>query len=374
MSEYSVGLFLVPEVFLKELRTLEDNASNQPINTPLHQRCFTWNQLFIRAQQLATTSEIIEGPYNPLNDQRYSASYIRLVRWLQRSFLKKNPRHVLQPKQTEELARKLEKTSLATFLQWNEQSDLYGDAHRPLLTEIFEALERVLHARPSSPHGLVYANFLSEYRDPPPEPTEIHDRTSPEDGAARKWIVDNRVDEMISRERRPWWWHESPHRSRVLIGMVPPKQVDALDNEYRAAKAPFAETRILVGLAKMRELVSRVEETLIEPIIETMEGPVQVHAWLRLEIEWDRKERPRAICTPSQAVELERLLDQREEEELIEAVWKMEMHWTRPFVRDVYHRFRAALSRAIERGQGFAWLYDRREYVYLDKPDIEPSQ
>ena len=182
-----------------------------------------------------------------------------------------------------------------------------------------------------------------------------------EDSAKRKEMIERRLQSRISRQRREWWV-DSPHHSRILLGMVAPERVAELDSEYGAARALLSDGKILAGLATMNgDAVPHIEAALIDPVIELKEGPVRVHAWLQIKLKWDPDEQPLAVCTPEQVIKLDQLLDQRAEDELIESIWEMELHWTRDLIRETYHRFRAALKSAIGHGYGFAWLYDRNE-------------
>ncbi|MCG8423334.1 MAG: hypothetical protein MJE77_35990, partial [Proteobacteria bacterium] len=141
-----------------------------------------------------------------------------------------------------------------------------------------------------------------------------------------------------------------------------PERVAKLDGEYCAARALLSDGKILAGLAMMNDdVVPHIEAALLNPVVEVKEGPVRVHAWLQMELPWDTNQQPRAVCTPEQALELDQLLEERDEDELIESIWEMELHWTRDLIRETYHSFRAALQNAIGRGYGFAWLYDRNE-------------
>ena len=361
MPDYSVGFFVVPASRINELRDLADQT-RCPLGTPLAEKFWRLNRIFQRCQEIAVTAEIVTGDYDPLDVGARDVADSHFSKWLRTNFLDKD-RFILDEEQFAKLVKYAEKISLDEFLQWSANyPKTFGEIKPPFMIELFNGFQRAIRSTSPGAHGFVYSNFRHDYRDPPPpEPDEPEDTITAEDGAKRKEMVERRWNARISRQQREWWV-DSPHHSRILLGMVAPERVAKLDSEYCAARALISSNKILAGLAMMNgDVVPHIEAALLNPVIEVKEGPVRVHAWLQMELPWDTDQQPRAVCTPEQAIELDQILEERDEDELIESIWEMEVHWTRDLIRETYHRFRAALKGAIERGYGFAWLYDRNE-------------
>ena len=361
MPDYSVGFFIVPAAYLDDLRNVEDQA-RQAFDTNQPDQFWRLNQIFHRAHEAAVVAVVVTGENEPIYNDGRDTAYIHLSLWLQKSLLDGSTRDVLDTEQFAKLALRLRRITQDEFLRWSaKHASKYGEVDTALLVELFDALQRAIRATPAGTYGFVYRTFRHEDRDPPPEPDEPEDTMTAQDGAKQKEMMERRLQARISRERREWWV-DSPHHSRILIGMVAPERAAELDSEYCAARALLSDGKILAGLAAMNsDVVPHVEKALLDPIIEIKEGPVRVHAWLQIELNWDTNQQPRAVSNPKQASDLDQLLDQRDENELIESIWEMEIHWTRDLIREVYRRFRATLKRAIEQGYGFAWLYDRNE-------------
>ena len=306
-------------------------------------------------------AEIVTGGNKPIYDDGRDTAYIHLSLWLQKCLLN-STRAVLDTEQFGKLIPRLRRVSLDLFLHWSaKQASKYGEVDTALLVELFDALQRAIRAAPSGEYGFVYHNFRHKHRDLPRQPDEPEDTMTAEDGAKQKEMIERRLQARISRQRCEWW-ADTPHQGRILIGMVGPERAAELDREYCAARTLLSDGKIRAGLVAMnRHVVPQIEQALINPVLETMSGPVELHEWLKLKTRWDTNQRPRAVCTLEQAIELDQLLEERDEDQLIESIWEMELHWTRDQIRETYHRFRSALKSAIEHGQGFAWLYDRNE-------------
>ena len=366
-TTYSAGFFIVPAGELRRLHELVGKVNSLPVNASDHERHFHQNQIFAETQNVAVVSEVVTGTFKPAVEPERGMAYFTIRSWLWTQLLNNDGAELMEPDQLESLVRKFDKTSSQELLEWYRKNGVfkfkpYDRIIPPFLTELYEALARVLRAKPHGAYGFVCANFRHDYRDrPPPEPDEPEDTMTAEDGAKQKEMIERRLQARISRQRCEWW-ADTPHQGRILIGMVGPERAAELDREYCAARTLLSDGKIRAGLVAMnRHVVPQIEQALINPVLETMSGPVELHEWLKLKTKWDTNQRPRAVCTLEQAIELDQLLEERDEDQLIESIWEMELHWTRDQIRETYHRFRSALKSAIEHGQGFAWLYDRNE-------------
>ena len=365
MPRYSVGFFIISEAHYDELRRVEVEAERALATNQLDD-LWRVNQIFRRAHEVATVSEIISGESEPLVDDSRDTACVHLSIWIKQRFLGGDDRHVLDAEQFAMMARRLREISQEEILQWSTaNASKYREVSPPLVAELFDALQRAVRAAPAGPHGFVYSNFRHEYADPP-EPEPIPEPTmSPADGRKAREVQIFRIEAAIRRGYDPWWASEAHEEARVLVGLLAPERVDELGEAYEAAMDRFKGDEVRAGLAALAAVIPRVEAALLDPLIEAVGGPVEALRWLRARLRKELGEYPAAVYSLEQAVELDELLERCLDDTALEWIHDKEVRWTRAVVEETCERFRAALRRAIATGHGFVWLVDE----YRDRPD-----